>query len=209
MKKTALPAEIAAQIDAAVARVTLKNIKTRRTLDGGAMKADFYFDGHLVDTFDDPGEGGGAYPLSFNSQGGQAFIAFFNDSNIRDLMAAEWTFIKRDEITPSQLADWLVSKAFNLEMAKKKAKSADAAIARAHKDKLTWLNENDETISLRFKGIRNMTMLVGLPNGRATLQKEYNTISVRLSAAKKHFLTPASVLTKLGIQINPALHPNT
>ena len=195
-------AEQTAELNAALARITLKKMVAHPTSDGSYLKADIYFDGKLLDTFVDEGHGGGAYPLSFNSVGGKAFMDFYNTSDIRKLMLADWDFLDYDSTTPDTVAGWLIDKVFNAMQEEKRLK----ALARHTQTKLSWEDENGDPTWFNFKGFKDLNALAKAKGGIPAIQKSYDKKAAELKNTSRRFLTPVSLLTSLGINVLPELH---
>lgn len=206
MPKTTFTPEQSAQFERLLSRMTLKKVSSRQTQDGGALKADFYIDGKRIDTFEDEGFGGGAFPMNFSSDGGKLFLSLIETEKLPTLMQADWDFLKPGDITPDQLADWFVSELFNRQQ-KQKAEARNAkALQRAYTQKLTWSAADGTSQCLTFKGFKSIAAVCAKPAGVNALQKRYDEICHTLTASKQRFLTPTSALLPYGIKVNTALH---
>lgn len=206
MAKTEFTTEQAAQIEALLARMTLKKVKSHQTLDGGALRADFYLDGKLVDTFNDEGSGGGACPMNFDSEGGKAFLALIESDNLRQLIQVDYDFLTTEELTPDYIADWFVSEMFNRQQQAKAEAAAKKAAIRRQAKKLSWLSPKGEPMALTFKSGKSITELASTPKGLSVLQTQYDRISSELRQSEQKFTTPATLLAANNIVVDLSLH---
>lgn len=196
------------RLKALLARFTLSNIKAARSQDGGSLFAKVFFDGKLIDTYRDDGFGGGAEPMNFSSEAGKAYLDFLKDGELTDLVHKTYSFLKREQVNPYTVIDFVVNSLFNEINAEKTRKS----MLKKSEKVLVWrphskVQGHDAYGSAPFSKCKTFDDVLKYRNGLEVLQKTYDGIIEKLTLSGGGvILTPAELLTKKGVKVNLAFH---
>lgn len=191
-----------------ISRFTLTNIKASRGQDGGSLFAKVFFDDKLIDTYRDDGFGGGAEPMNFSSEAGKAYLDFLKDGELTDLVHKTYSFLKREQVNPYTVIDFVVNSLFNEINAEKTRKSMLKKSERV----LVWLpkprGQGQEAYGYApFSKCKTFDDVLKYRNGLEMLQKTYDGIIEQLTqSGGGTILTPAELLTKKGVKVNLAFH---
>lgn len=197
-----------ARLKILLARFTLTNIKAARSQDGGSLFAKVFFDGKLIDAYRDDGVGGGSEPMNFTSEGGQAYLEFLKDGELTDLVHRTYSFLKREDLNEFHVIDFIVNTLFNEINSEKTRK----AMHKKSENVLVWrpnskVQGHEAYGSAPFSKCKTFDDVLKYRNGLELLQKTYDGIVEKLTKSGGGIiLTPAELLTKKGVKVNPAFH---